>query len=187
VNRTDDSTALPRLLPRAEVVAVHPVADWREVLDRLDPAATLWGMAATAARAELGRYPVERWRQILERPRLIEARLFDETRDLHWLEGRGVVLEVAGSGAAGDGPDRSPPAERIGGDAWLQRDRCSRLWGEWLEDTDTWYEERIPDPLRYPGIEPGAGHRYVFLRYREYIREGRVEYVRYLGLEGGKG
>lgn len=180
------STALPRLVDLSETVSVRPVANWREVLDRRDPEATMWGMAATAARAELGLHPVERWREILERPRLIEARLFDETLDLHWLEGRGVVLEVAGSNAAEDGHDQPPPAERIEGEAWLQRDRRSRLWGEWLEDTETWYEERIPDPLRYPGIEPGAHHRYVFLRYREYLREGRVEYVRYLGVEGGE-
>lgn len=182
-----DSTDLLRLRPLTEAVVVRPVADWRETLRHLDSASDLWGFAATAARAELGRYPAERWRELLAQPRLVEARLFDGTWDLHWLDGRGVLLEVAEPGDGSRGQTEQPGDFRIAGDGWLQRDRRSRLWGEWLEGTDTWYEERIPDPLRYEGIAPGLDHRYVFLRYREYVRDGRVEYVRYLEVEGGSG
>ena len=180
-----DPAGRPRLADLAETVVVRPVADRRAALRGIDPASACWGFAATAARVVLGRYPVERWAELLESPRLVEARLFDDRRDFHWLEGRGVVLEVAAAGTAAEPAGRQPRDFLIAGEEWLQRDRRSRLWGEWLEDSDSWYEERIPDPQRYEGLEPSAGNRFAFLLYREYIRAGRLEYVRYLGVEGG--
>lgn len=181
----DDPTGRPRLADLAETVAVRPIADWREALRAIDAGTTCWGIVATAARMTLGRHAIERWKELLDSPRLIEARVFDDEWDLHWLEDRGVILEVAGPGAASEPASGRPEELLIAGDGWYQRNRRSRLWGEWLEGTDSWYEERIPDPQRYEGLEPGEGHRYAFLLYREYIREGRVEYVRYRSVEGG--
>lgn len=185
MNAGGDPAGRPRLVDLAETVVVRPVADWREALSAFDRGADCWGFVATAARVVLGRHPVERWTELLESARLAEARLFDDRRDFHWLEDRGVVLEIAGEGDGAATVARQPQNFLIAGDGWFQRDRRSRLWGEWLEGTDSWYEERIPDPQRYEGLEPGAGHRYAFLCYREYIRYGRVEYVRYRSVEGG--
>lgn len=180
-----DSTDPLRLVELAETIVVRPVASLVGALGAFDAAASVWGFVATAARVDLGRYPLDRWRELLGHPRLVEARLFDDQRDLHWLEGRGVLLSVDHPADPGGAQEQSPADLRIEGKQWLQRDRRSRLWGEHLGGTESWYEERIPDPLRYPGIEPVDGHRYVFLRYREYVRGGRVEIVRYLEVVGG--
>jgi hypothetical protein len=180
-----DPDGLPRLEYLTEAVIVRPVADRRQALGGFEPGSACWGFVATAARAVLGRYPLERWTELLESPRLIEARLFDDRRDFHWLENRGVVLEAPGTNVAAEPTEPAERTFRIEGEHWLQRDRLSRLWGTWLEGTDSWYEERIPDPQRYGGLDPGKESLYGFLRYREYIRDGRVEYVRYRSVEGG--
>ena len=168
--RPSDRSIYPLRLP-TERVAVSPVEAWEPALAGLAPDAPLWGYLLTPSEARLCRLPAREWERQLASPRVQEARVFGAGRDLHWLDGRGVLLQVDSSGP-------------IGGEGWLERERCSRLWGEWLEDTGTWYEERIPDPLRYEGLEARKEHRNAFLRYREYVREGSVQYVRYLAVEG---
>lgn len=173
------------LFPLAECterVEAVPVADLLAYLVTLDPTAERWGFAATAVRARLGRLSLREWSEILAAPRLLEARLWDTTEDLHWLEGRGVLLRVIPTSASVTGG----ASLAVDGSGWLVRRRRSRLWGEWLEEAGGWYEERIPDVLHYDGIAPGAESRNVFLVAREYVRLGVVEHVRYLSVEGAK-
>ncbi len=117
------------------------------------------------------------WLEELSKPRVREVRVFNARLDARWLEDRGVSLATE--------PEGEPADAVVGGAEWLQRDRRSRLWGAWLKGTDSWYEERIPDPLRYQGLTPGAEHRFAFLCYREYIRCGVVEHIRFIEVEGG--
>lgn len=161
-----------RLVPVAGPFAVRPLARVEEVVAELTPDSRSWGFYTTPAEARLLRAPVERWAEVAGLPHLQELRLFGPEGDFHWREGSGVAITPAPGGAPG-----SP--------GWWQRDRRSRLWGERLEGTESWYEERIPDPLFYEGLLPGAEERYAFLLYREYVYAGAVRYVRYLGVEGG--
>ena len=169
---------MARLTDASEGLAPRPLKSPEEVVARLGEATSYWGWYATPAEARLLSGLPAFWREVALRPYLQELRVFGPDRDAQWWEGRGVELAVVPKPTA-------PSPDLIGGPGWLQRDRRSRLWGEWLEGTDAWYEERIPDPLRYQGLEPGAQNRYAFLRYREYIQGGVVRYVRYLGVEGG--
>ncbi|HET9212194.1 MAG TPA: hypothetical protein VFR03_17455 [Thermoanaerobaculia bacterium] len=166
--------AIDPLTAPAEPVTAQPLASLEELMARLPPEPS-WGFYTTPAEARLLRAPNTRWREIASLPELQELRVFSTERDLHWQAGRGVELSVVSG--ADDGA-----ALAVGGAKWLQRERRSRLWGEHLAG-DLWYEERIPDPLRYEGLAPA---RYAFLRYREYVRDGAVVYVRYLGVEGGE-
>jgi hypothetical protein len=166
-----------QLTPASEGLALRPLASLGEVVASLPSQTPCWGFYTTPTIARLLRAPRSRWEEIAGPPHLQELRIFGPERDLHWLGDRGVELAVV--------PAPSDPSpDRIGGPGWLQRDRRSRLWGEPLGDTGTWYEERIPDPLRYEGLEPGS-HRFAFLVYREYVQAGAVRYVRYLEVEGG--
>jgi hypothetical protein len=158
--------------PARDRLAVRPLATAEEVAAGLDPAGDFWGFYTTPAEARLLRAPADRWREVAEQPWLQELRVFGPDRDLRWQGDRGVALTLSEAGL-------------VGGSGWLQRDRRSRLWGEWLEGTDTWYEERIPEPLRYSGLAPGTAHRYAFLGYREYVQDGVVRYVRYVEVVGG--
>jgi hypothetical protein len=135
----------------------------------------LWGFFTTPSEAHLGRRAAADWKSVLSDPRLVEARIFGEVMDLHWRGGQGILLAAGGANAAGD---------RVGGDSWLQRERRSRLWGEWLGEAGAWYEERIPAPLRYEGLSQGPESRFAFVVYREYVSSGTVCYVRYLRVEG---
>jgi hypothetical protein len=162
-----------RLIAPAEPLTVRLLATLEELASRL-PLEESWGFYTTPGEARLLRAPLGRWQEIASLPRLQELRVFGPERDLHWLAGRGVELST------GSDPGVSE-SQRIGGAGWLQRERRSRLWGEHLAE-DRWYEERIPDPLRYEGLAPS---RFAFLLYREYVRDGVVGYVRYLGVEGG--
>jgi hypothetical protein len=150
----------------------------------LDPERTWWGFVSRPdAIRFLHRFGQE-WRAILGEPGLAEARVFHPGADLHWRDGRGVVIEEGSR----EQLDAEPPPGTIalGGAGWLARERRSRLWGEYLDGSDFWYEEAIPDPLRYEGVSPGQHHRYVFVRYREYVQRGSVRFVRFLRLEGGR-
>jgi hypothetical protein len=163
---------LDRLTGPSEPVLARPLASHEDLLSRL-PQEPSWGFYTIATEARLLHAPAARWQEIAARSDLQELRVFNPDRDLHWRAGRGVEL-TASSEPGG-------PEPTIGGAGWLQRDRRSRLWGEHLQG-DRWYEERIPDPLRYEGLTPA---RYAFLVYREYVQAGAVRYVRYLGVEGG--
>jgi hypothetical protein len=154
----------------------RPLDHLAAVEEVLPATGDLWGFFTTAAEARLGRHTAAQWRSFLRRPGLVEARIFDEERDVHWLAGRGLFLVAAG-------PD-ADPAEVVGGEGWLQRDRRSRLWGEWLAEAGGWYEERIPHPQCYSGLAPGPENNFAFLVYREYVCQGAVRYVRYLRVEG---
>lgn len=169
--------------PARDPIAVRPIATLEEAGRALETPGDWWGYLARPDTIRFLRQPGEAWRQDLADPALVEARIFRPEADLHWLEDRGVLLEAVFQ----DGTEAADPAgtTRIGGPGWAARDRRSRLWGEHLEGTETWYEEAIPDPLCYPGISPGLETRYVFLRYREYVRAGTVRFVRFLSLEGG--
>jgi hypothetical protein len=150
------------------------LASLDQALAELPETGELWGFWTTPARAGLGRRAAAEWQAVLSDPRLLEARVFGEALDLHWLAGRGFCLRPAGAA----------PGEAIGGgEEWLERERRSRLWGEWLAEAAGWYEERIPDPQRYEGLVPGRDVL-AFLVYREYVAAGVVRYVRYLRVEG---
>lgn len=178
---TSPHPTFDRLRPCRERVTVHPVATVEEAGAALAPAADCWGYLATPAAIRLLHRPGPEWATLLAEPRLAEARIWNPRLDLRWRDGRGVLLRVADPEAAGDGS----PGETLGGDGWWLRDRRSRLWGEWLEATGLWYEERIPDPIAYPGLEPGPENRNPFLRYREYVHGGVVAHLRFVKLEGG--
>jgi hypothetical protein len=174
------SADLPgHLRPATDQVAVRPLASPADLVAGLDPAGTCWGWYTTPTEARLLRAEADHWAEVAAQPNLQQLRVFALDRDLAWLVDRGVALSVVPP------PGGESAPELIGGPGWLQRDRRSRLWGEHLEGTDTWYEERIPDPLLYEGLAPGAENRYAFLRYREYVRSGVVLYVRYIAVEGG--
>lgn len=166
-----------RLEEAGDRLLVRPAAALSELTAELAPEGLYWGFVTTAQEALVLQRRGKQWAELLgSQAWLEETRVFNEASDLHWLGDRGVVLREAPEGAEG--------GDVIGGPGWLERRRRSRLWGEELGDTGTWYEERIPDPQVYEGIKPGAGNDLVFLRYVEYIRGGEVRYVRYLGLEG---
>ncbi|MGH9361588.1 MAG: hypothetical protein ACRD2T_06695 [Thermoanaerobaculia bacterium] len=156
-------------------LSARPVASLAEAARLLPEDGDLWGFFTAPAEAHLGRLSAAEWRAVLADPRLTEARIVDEVWVLHWLGGRGVYLKAGGEDAAED---------LVAGEGWLQRERRSRLWGEWLAEAGGWYEERIPDPLRYTGLPQGPESRFAFLVYREYIFRGAVCHVRYLRLEG---
>lgn len=142
----------------------------------------LWGYLLTASRARLLSASLSLWREaVTASPFLQELRVFDGAVDFHWLGERGVVQSV--DGETNDGEGTGDPV--VAPEGWLQRDRRSRLWGEWLRGTELWYEAGIPDPIAYEGLSPGPEQRFVFLRYREYICHGRAKYIRYLDIEGG--
>ncbi len=143
-----------KLIQPSEEITIHPLANLEDFLAKL-PSEETWGFYTTATEACLLRAPRARWEEIARRPTLQELRVFNDERDLHWLGDRGVELAVIPTAPEGS-------AQHIGGPGWVQRDRRSRLWGEALEGTATWYEERIPDPLRYEGLDPGSP-RYAFL------------------------
>ena len=165
------------LVQSRDHVRVRPLSALTELTAGLEPEKRYWGFVLTASEARWHRRSGREWAELLEdEPWLEEARVFDEALDLHWLGDRGVSLRRVGEGEQGK--------DVLGGTGWLQRDRRSRLWGEELGDTGTWYEERIPNPLVYEGVEPGAGKDLVFLKYVEYVQGGEVRHVRYLGLEG---
>ncbi len=167
-----------QLTPASEGLAIRPLAglaEIAEIVTSLPLETPCWGFYTTPTTARLLRAPRNRWEEIAALPHLQELRVFGPERDLHWLGDRGVELAVVPA------PSSSSP-DRIGGPGWLQRDRRSRLWGELLGDTGTWYEERIPDPLRYEGL---GSHRFAFLVYREYVQAGVVRYVRYVEVQGG--
>jgi|HubBroStandDraft_3_1064219.scaffolds.fasta_scaffold12092_2 hypothetical protein len=157
-------------------LAVQPIGRLEEALDLLPREGEPWGFWTTAAEAHLGRLPAGEWRSILSGPRIAEARVFDGETDLHWRGDRGLRLSTRLPAATGAGP--------VNGNGWLQRERRSRLWGEWLAEAGGWYEERIPKPHRYQGLPEGPEACRAFLVYREYVRGGVVEYVRYLRVEG---
>lgn len=166
---------LGELRPASERLLARALASRDELAAAVEAAASGWGFSTTVTEARLFHGPAARWLELARSPDLLELRVFSPGRDVHWLGSRGVELVVAGPAEPGGAP-------MIGGPGWLVRDRRSRLWGEWLRD-DLWYEERIPDPLRYEGL---AGSRYAFLRYLEYVRGGRVCHVRCLAVEGGE-
>jgi hypothetical protein len=176
---TRSTDPLGRLRPASDQVAVRPLASLADLVAELDPAGTYWGWYTTPTEARLLRTAAGHWDEVAARLHLQELRVFAPDRDLVWQVDRGVALSVVPR------PGGEPAPDLIGGLGWLQRDRRSRLWGEHLEGTDTWYEERIPDPLQYEGFAPGTANRYAFLRYREYVRSGVVLYVRYIAVEGG--
>ena len=162
------------LSPSTQVFGLCPVESIEALVERLESEKTYWGFWIIPTRVRLERRSAADWRDVLREPHLQEARIFSRSLDLHWLDGRGLVVAPG----AGDGTS-------VGGDGWLERSRKSRLWGEWLEGTRAWYEERIPDPHEYVGLEPGPQNRFAFLRYREYLRDGQVRTIRYEGVEGG--
>ncbi len=168
------------LAPSDEEVRVRAFDSFTAWCEAIPPGEP-WGFYTTPTKARLLRRRGLEWSELLAWPRLVEARLFAAGCDARWLEDRGIVLELVPPGEARDGEGE----EGIGGAGWLQRDRRSRLWGSWLEGSEAWYEERIPDPLFYRGLPPGPENRFPFLRYREYVRRGVVEMVRYLAVEGG--
>lgn len=172
---TPKSHDLLELRRSTEPLVARKIPDLSTGVARLAPARPYWGFWTTPATAQLQRRLGREWQAQIDQEPPVELRVFGQDLDLHWLAGRGVCLSAA----------ETSPAE-VGGPGWLERDRRSRLWGEWLEPTDAWYEERIPDPLRYGGLDPNAGNRFAFLRYREYIHRGVLQYVRYLGVEGGE-
>lgn len=172
-----------RLEPALDRALVRPVASLEEVRAALDPELTWWGYVARPDGIRFLHRSGDEWQNALAEPGLVEARIFHPGADLRWLHDRGVVLEETSEEDLD--ADLQPDVLRLGGDGWWARDRRSRLWGEYLEDTETWYEESIPDPVRYEGIAPGHHHRYVFLHYREYVRHGAVRFVRFLRLQGG--
>lgn len=160
-------------------VTVRSVRSLEEALAELTPDRRYFGFLTTPSQARWLFRAGGEWKDLLAaEPRLEEVRLFNHEADLHWLAGFGVLLREGAASVEGETRIESP--------GWLERCRRSRLWGEWLEDTETWYEERIPDPQAYEGIEPGAAHNFVFLLYREYVEAGQIRHVRYLGLEGEK-
>lgn len=160
-----------------ERVGVTPLASLSELHAALEGCKVAWGCLITPTEARLLHRPAAEWEELLATPHLLEARLFAADRDLHWLDGRGVALRVLGQ--TGDAPEVT-----LGGDGWWWRDRRVRLWGEHLEGHDVWYEERIPDPQVYEGLPAGPENRFPFLVMREYVRRGRVEYVRFLEVKG---
>jgi hypothetical protein len=167
-----------------ERIEAVPVTDLLAYLATLDGSERRWGSAATAATAQLGRLSIEEWMKILAGPRLLEARLWNEGEDLHWLAGRGLLLRTL---AAGELPSGGASLIVDGGD-WLTRDRKSRLWGEWLDQQGAergWYEQQVPDVLQYGGVSRGPDSLYVFILVREYVRGGLVQHVRFRGVEGG--
>ena len=163
------------LKPLAEALAAQAVATLADGLKTLPAGGELWGFYTTPATAQMGRKPVEQWRALLPSLPLVEARLFSPEVDFHWLGGQGVVLS---GGAAG--------AELVAGAeaGWYRRERSCRLWGEHLEGKGCWYEELIPDPIVYHGLPADPEHRNPFVRLCEYVRDGVVEYVRFLDVEG---
>lgn len=164
------------LLPAIDPFEVRTLASPAEVVSGLVPSGLVWGFYTTPSEARLLRAAPERWAELAAQRHLQELRVFGPERDFHWLEGGGVAITSAPAGA---------PPGLAGSSGWWQRDRRSRLWGETLGDTGTWYEERIPDPQVYEGLVPAAGERYAFLLYREYVHAGAVRYVRYLDVQGG--
>lgn len=164
-----------RVRPSEDRLALRPLPTLEAGLTVLEEERMYWGFFTTPGEAEMSHWSGATWRRELAKHHVVEARIFGCGVDVHWLEDRGVLL-------AQDAEQKEPQV--IGGVGWSERDRRSRLWGEWLEGTDTWYEERIPRPLRYPGLEASARHRFPFLEYREYIRNGVVESVRYLHVKG---
>ena len=171
------------LAPLEELLRARPLRDLGAAREALALEGKWWGYEARPAAIRWLYRPREEWLQILGEETLVEARIFRAEVDIHWLDGRGVVIEeVSEEGREAELP---PGAVYLGGDDWMVRQRRSRLWGEDLEGSDVWYEEMIPDPLRYEGIAAGPDQRYIFLRYREYVHEGAVRFVRFLKLEGG--
>jgi hypothetical protein len=173
----DRTSAFP-LEPMRDALAVQPIGRLDDALDLLPQVGEPWGFWTTPAEAHLGRLPAGEWRSILSGPRITEARVFDEETDLHWRGDRGLRLATRQAAGAG--------ARLVDGGGWLQRERRSRLWGEWLAEAGGWYEERIPRPHRYQGLPEGPEGCLAFLVYREYVRRGVVEHVRYLRVEGGR-
>jgi hypothetical protein len=158
-----------------EGLAARILAAPAEVAAGLDPAKEYWGFYTTPTAARLLRASQVGWSELARAPHLQELRVFGADRDLHWRGDRGVVLTTTLAAEATDGV--------AGGSGWWQRDRRSRLWGELLEGTETWYEERIPDPQRYEGL---PASRYAFLVYREYVEDGVIRYVRYIDVQGDR-
>lgn len=178
-----DRLAGARLVRCGESALARELASLDEAREAIVPGTAWWGYLARPDSIRFLHRSGEEWRRLLGDPDLVEARVFHRGADLHWLDGRGVVLEDVPPAAS----DREVAgAQTIGGDGWWVRERRSRLWGKHLEGTEVWYEEVIPDPLRYEGIDAGPPQLYVFLCYREYVRGGAVRFVRFLGLEGGK-
>lgn len=169
----EEAPALVRSSPLTSLAAAQAV---------LQDGEPYWGFFSTPAEIRLEQASGAAWREHLAHPRLLEVRVFSGDLDLHWREGRGVLLEEEAAPAAA----LAGGAICIGGPGWMGREQRSRLWGEHLEGTDTFYEGRIPDPWRYPGLTPGPAQRYAFLRYREYLKEGVVRHVRYLEIVGGE-
>lgn len=165
------------LRPSREPLAARPLARLEDALEAIAPREDYWGFLATPAEARLERRPGAEWRELLARPRRLEARIFADRLDLRWLDDRGLAL-VPAAEADADG------LEVVGGEGWQERERRSRLWGEWLEGSELWVEERIPRPIAYRGLAPGPASRDPFLRYVEYVRGGVVRQVRYLTVEG---
>ena len=173
-SRQESAFILETMTDRLEI---RPVGTLAEALALLPEADDRWGFWTTPAEAHLGRQNAEQWRSVLAMPRLTEARIFGEDMDLHWRGDRGVCLRLRTAEAASE--------ELVSGPGWLQRQRRARLWGEWLAEAGGWYEERIPDALRFAGLAWGPENVLAFLVYREYVFRGAVQYVRYLGVEGG--
>jgi hypothetical protein len=170
-----------RLEAGVERVGVRPVSSLTEALETLSEERSYWGMVLTPARARLAWKAGGTWKEVLREERALQARVFDERMDLHWREGRGVLLRILDET---EGPVEEGE-KTIGGDGWYRRERCMRLWGERLKGAGTWYEERIPAPQRYEGLDPG--HRYALLRSVEYVTQGSVRHVRFLEVVGAAG
>lgn len=76
-------------------------------------AARLRGYLATPAGIRFLYRPGAEWRELLAGPALVEARVFHLGADLHWLDGRGVLLqEVTQAQLAAEPP---PDAISVGG------------------------------------------------------------------------
>ena len=157
-------------------LAVVPLESLDQALAALPEEGSAWGFRTLPDEAMLERRSFAEWRKELGKAKLLEARIFSKTLDLHWLGDRGLLLAD---------PSAIDSEATVGGEGWLERDRDSRLWGEWLEGSKAWYEARIPDPLCYKGLDPGPENCVPSLRYREWIRCGSSErIVQYIGVEG---
>ena len=172
----DISHKKPDLGPLGDRLEIAALANVGEAAGSLVDESLYWGYYTTPDTARFLRHTWAGWRETLATARLQEARIFDRLVDVRWSGDRGVRLGLDQGGGE--------PGGALAGEGWLQADRRSRLWGEWLAGTRTWYEGRIPDPLCYEGLEGGDHERFVFLIYREYIRAGTVHYSRLLDVEG---